>query len=593
MKSKKQWVLLVISVLMLAFFCSEERKTAADIVLMNGQIYTLEEDREWASAIIINGNKITAVLNENEEAEKYIGTATKVIDLKGKFAMPGFIEAHIHFNSFSAQQHDIQLMDVSENEGLIRELKRVVKNVGKNEWITGGQWGGSSQWITGKGEIKEGNKNKRWEPGRKTIDEITKDNPCLLSSYDGEFYLTNTLALKSAGLENTALAGMKVDENGKPTGLLYKNSPAIGKIRAKVKPKSEERKLKEYRAGLKLLREMGIVEIHDMIRSFKELDRYLKLKGNGELTCRVWVRPWLDLSEEIFKRGYKMGFHPETGKRDYYLRIGGFKSANDGFLSNRGAMLFEPYSDRPDYRGHYQEYNSDSDTYGSLVGNPQVYYDYCKAAVEHDFSVDSHAIGDRGISEVLDVHERIHKDLKADMSMFRIIHAEIVRPSDFDRIKALNEIVETNPSQLADDMRWLVDRVGPEREKLAFPFRTFLDKGIIMNFGSDAPGNLGAIFFNHPKYMLNAAVNRTNNEGQPKGGWQPQHKITMPEALRAYTLYGAYACNREDKVRGSLKVGKLADITVIDRNIVKNDPEDVLNMEIVMTIVDGKIVFEK
>jgi len=179
------------------------------------------------------------------------------------------------------------------------------------------------------------------------------------------------------------------------------------------------------------------------------------------------------------------------------------------------------------------------------------------------------------------------------MSMFRIIHAEIVRPVDFDRIKALNEIVETNPSQLADDMRWLIDRVGPEREKLAFPFRTFIDKGIIMNFGSDAPGNLGAIFFNHPKYMLNAAVNRTNNEGEPKGGWLPQHKTTMPEALRAYTLHGAYACNREDKVRGSLKAGKLADITVIDRNIVKNNPEDVLNMEILITIVDGKIVFEK
>jgi predicted amidohydrolase YtcJ len=160
-------------------------------------------------------------------------------------------------------------------------------------------------------------------------------------------------------------------------------------------------------------------------------------------------------------------------------------------------------------------------------------------------------------------------------------------------MKTLNLIAETNPSQLPDDKRWLINRLGPEREKLAFPFRKFIDKGIIMNFGSDVPGNAGAIFFNHPKYVLNAAVNRTDNEGNPKGGWHPQHKITMEEAIKAFTLYGAYACMREDKIRGSIKVGKLADITVIDRNIIKNKPEDVLNMNILMTIVDGKIVFEK
>lgn len=592
-KCKKQLVVLLIFVIALFYGCGKEKKPAADILLKNGQIYTLEQDQEWASAVVITGNKITAVLDKSEDANIYIGASTRVIDLKGKFAMPGFIDAHIHFNGFSAQQHDIQLMNVRNDEGLISELKRVVKNVGKNEWITGGQWGGTNQWLASKGELQTKKNNKRWEPERKTIDEITKNNPCLLSSYDGELFLANTAALKAAGLENIALKGMKTDNNRKLTGLLYKGSPAIEKIRAVVKPKSEERKLNEYRTGLKLIREMGIVEIHDMVRSFKEVKRYLKLQENGELTCRVWIRPWLDLSEEMFRNEHKMGFHPATRKRDYYLRFGGFKSANDGFLGSRGAMLFEPYTDRPDYKGHYQEYNSDSDTYGSLVGNPQVFYDYCKAAVQHGFCVDSHAIGDRGISEVVDVLERIHKDLKADMSMFRIIHAEIVRPKDFDRIKALNIIVETNPSQIADDMRWLINRLGPDREKLAFPFRTFIDKGIIMNFGSDAPGNAGAIFFCHPKYMLNAAVNRTDNDGEPKGGWLPRHKITMPEALKAYTLYGAYACNREDKIRGSLKPGKLADITVIDRNIVKNNPKDVINMEILMTIVDGEIVYKK
>ena len=583
--------IFIFSLLLVLFTgCS---KPAADLVLKNGQVYTLEDSLPWASAVIITGNKIVAVMENDSEATKYIGPSTQVIDLQNQFVMPGFIDAHVHFAGYAAQQHDIQLMNVDNDEGLVKEIQRVVKNLGPNEWITGGDWSGAIQWMQGRGELDGPRSEKRWEPHRKTIDPFTQENPCLLNSYERDLFLANTAALRAAGLENGRLEGMKLDPDGQPTGLFYKGSPAIEKLRSFVKPKSEDRILNEYRTGLRLMAEMGIVEIHDMFHSYKEVDRYLKLQENGELTCRVWLRPWLDLKGEMFEKGFTMGMHPKTKERDHFLRFGGFKSANDGFLGDRGAMLFEPYSDRPDYKGHYQEYNSDSDKPGSLVGNPEVYYKHCRDAVEHGYCVDSHAIGDRGVSEVIDVLERIHTDMNADMSMFRIIHAEIVQPREFDRIKALNLIVETNPSQVADDMRWLIDRLGPEREKLAFPFRTFLDKGIVMNFGSDIPGNAGAIFFNHPKFVLNAAVNRTNNEGEPKGGWLPHLKITIEEAIECFTLNGAYACMREDDLRGSLKVGKLADIVVIDRNIVKNDPNDVLNMQIVMTIVDGRIVYKR
>jgi len=583
--------ILIFSVLLVLFTaCS---KPAADLVLKNGQVYTLEKNMPWASAVVIKGNKIVAVLENDSETSKYIGYSTQVIDLEGQFVMPGFIDAHVHFAGYAAQQYDIQLMNVDNDEGLVKEIQRVVKNVGPNEWIKGGDWSGAIHWMQGRGELDGPKAAKRWEPHRKTIDSFTQDNPCLLNSYERDLFLANTAALHTAGLENGRLEGMKLDPDGQPTGLLYKGSPAIEKIRSFIKPKSEDRILNEYRAGLKLMAEMGIVEYHDMFRSFREVERYLKLQEYGELTCRVWLRPWLDLKEEMFEKGFKMGLHPKTKERDFFLRFGGFKSANDGFLGDRGAMLFEPYTDRLDYKGHYQEFNSDSDTFGSLVGNPEVFYKHCKDALEHGYSVDSHAIGDRGVSEVIDVLERIRTDMNADMSMFRILHAEIVQPREFDRIKAMNLIVETNPSQVADDMRWLIDRLGPEREKLAFPFRTFLDKGIVMNFGSDIPGNAGAIFFNHPKYVLNAAVNRTNNEGEPKGGWLPDLKITMEEAIGCFTLNGAYACMREDDLRGSLKAGKLADIVVIDRNIVKNDPNDVLNMQVMMTIVDGRIVFNR
>jgi len=572
--------------------CRSQKKTEADLILFNGEVFTLEDSMPWARGIAIKGNKIIALLSSENRVERYMGPGTRSIDLKGKCVVPGFVDAHIHFKGFASQQQDIQLMHVGDDEELVKELKKMVPLLPKDEWIVGGQWEGNRQWTEGKGELEGIQNDNRWQPDRYLIDPLTPENPCFLSSYDEELYLANTLALKAAELLEHPVKGMKIDPQGKPTGLIFKASPAVEKIKAIVKPKSEERILNEYRTGLKKLREMGIVEIHDMIRSFKELERYLKLQGQGELTCRVWVRPWLDLQDETIKRGYRMGHHPVTGKRDHYLRLGGFKSANDGFLGSRGAMLFSPYNDRPDYKGHYQEYNSDSDTYGSLEGNPEVYYNYCKKAVENGFCVDSHAIGDRGISEVLDVLERIAQNLKTDMSMFRIIHAEIVQSREFGRMKALKVIAETNPSQIPDDMRWLIHRLGPEREKLAFPFRTFIDKGIPMNFGSDAPGNAGAIFLVHPKSMLNAAVNRTNMEGNPPGGWLPHHKITMAEAIRAYTHYGAYACMREDNIRGSLKPGKMADMVVIDRNIVRNDPRDVVNMKVLMTIVNGRIVFQ-
>jgi len=566
-------------------------RQAADLVLMNGDVYTVEEAQPWARAIIITGNVITAVLDDESAAGDYIGPGTRVVDLEGRLALPGFIDTHVHFAGFAAQQHDIMLMNVDSDEGLLEEIRRVVPLVGPGEWITGGDWSGAIQWLAGTGELSDERPRERWEPDRYVIDDLTGNNPCFLNSYDRELYLANTAALEAAKLEEAHLSGMQVF-NGIPTGLIHRGSPAIGRIRSVIKPKSEERILNEYRTGLEVLAEMGIVDIHDMFRSFDQVERFANLQESGELTCRVWNRPWLDLSDEVFRRGLKVGTHPRTGKPDNFLRYGNFKSANDGFLGSRGAMLFEPYLDRPDYMGHYQEYNSDADQPGSLVGNPEVFYQYCKAAVEHGFAVDSHAIGDRGVSEVIDVLERIQQDLDADMSMFRIIHAEILQPREFERMKALNLIAETNPSQIADDMRWLENRLGPEREQLAFPFRTFIDKGIIMNFGSDVPGNAGAIFFNHPKYVLNAAVHRTNNEGEPAGGWLPHHKITVEEAIKAFTLYGAYACFGEDAVRGSIKPGKLADITVIDRNIV-NNPDDLLNMEIKMTIVDGHVVFER
>jgi predicted amidohydrolase YtcJ len=575
-------ILFVALLPLLVLSCSAP---SADIVLKNGEIYTMEDARPWAKSIVIAGNRIMVVLDDND-IDRFVGPETRVIDLGGRLVVPGFIDAHTHFHGFGAQQNDINLMDVTDNDGLIRELRRVVGLLDAGEWITGGQWEAHKIWRTDWREREDLNKN-RWEPDRWTIDDVTAENPCLLSSYDRALYLANTAALKAAGLEEGKLEGMKLDGQGKPTGLLYAGSPAIERIRAGVKPKSEARILDELRAGLRVLAQRGITEIHD-ISSEENMKHYARLHEKGELTARIWGRPHIQKSRDFKERGIRMNTHPVTGEPDPILRWGGYKGYYDGLMGSHGALLFEPYSDRPDTHGTYRRDTSDDPNL--LEKNPDKFLGFARIAAEEGFAIDTHAIGSRGISELLDDYQQL-ADETGRLQRYRVIHAEVVMPKDFARFADLELIAEVNPSQMEDDMRWVKDRLGPEREKLVYPFKTFLDNGVILTFGSDIPGAAGATFSNHPKLAIHAAVRRTNPDGDPPGGWIPEQKISVHQALEAFTINGAYAVF-DEKSRGSIIEGKLADLAVCSVNIVKN-PKDILNMEIEMTIMDGRIVFEK
>jgi predicted amidohydrolase YtcJ len=570
------------------FSCGiKEADKSADIILKNGVVYTMEESQPWAKAIVITGNTITAVLENDSDADSYIGSSTRVIDLQGKFVVPGFIDAHTHLGGFGAQQNDINLMPVTDNGGLRKELSRIVGILGDGEWITGGRWEGHKIWEADWRE-REDLKKERWEPDRWTIDDISEKNPCFLSSYDRELYLANTAALKAADLEDAKLDGMKLDPEGKPTGLIYAGSPAVQKIHEVTKPKSEERILDELRAGLRVIAERGITEVHD-ISSEKQMERYAILHKNGELTARIWGRLHIQGCQSIKDRNIEMNTHPVTGEQDDYLRIGGYKGYYDGLMGSHNALLSEPYSDRP---GRYGRYRTDTSDDPELVEkSPDKFFNFLKIAFDDGYSVDTHAIGDRGITELIDDYERLSKETGRTLNRFRVIHAMTVQPADFDRFAAMDLIAEVNPSQLEDDMRWVIDRLGPEREKLVYPFRAFIDKGIIMTVGSDIPGAAGAAFSNHPALAINAMVHRTKSDGIPAGGWIPEQKISVHEALEAFTINGAYSVFDED-IRGSIKAGKLADIAVCSVNIIEN-PNDILKMEIEMTIVDGKIVFER
>jgi hypothetical protein len=565
-----------------------DAKKSADIILTNAEIYTMEEKNPWASAVVITGNMITAVLDDAKEIKAYIGPNTRVIDLEGKFVVPGFIDGHVHFNNAGALINDVNLMTVFNNDGLIKELQRVVNILDDGEWITGGLWGAYEEWALGAAEAGE-KKKARWEPDRWTIDDITSNNPCLLCSYDFKLFLANTGALKAAGLESESLPGIKIDDKGRPTGLINRDSPALEKIRSVVKEKSQKRLLEENRAALKKLRESGIVEVHD-IAVPEQTARFIELQENGELTCRVWLRPDLSRGAEMKEKGFKMGLHPKTKNPDQWLRYGALKGYIDGIMGTHGALFFQPYDDQPDNYGHYRRHTSDDPEF--KVPNMEKMYNLIKIGYEAGFVSNVHAIGTKGVALMLDTYERLMNELGKDLEGFRVIHAQVIRPEDFPRFKKLNVIAEVNPYHLSDDMRWMEERIGHERCKGAYAFKSLLDNGALLSFGSDWPGTSVAEYHVHPKYLIHAAVNRTTIKGTPEGGWFPEQKISVYEALKAYTINNAYAAF-EDDVRGSIKAGKLADITVCDLNLMKIDPADILKMNVYMTIVDGKIVFEQ
>jgi predicted amidohydrolase YtcJ len=580
--------LLIILLPGLFNMCSRTEITPADIVMLNGEIFTANPDNPSAKALIINGNKITEVLSDNAKTKKYIGEGTKIIDLEGKFVTPGIIDGHVHFNNAGALINDANLMTVADEEGLRREIGRVVELLDEGEWITQGLWGAYEQWALGDAGDKGSEKKEPWGPNRAMIDDLTPNNPCFLCRFDHKVWLANTEALKAAGIEEAEIEGMEIGPDGKPTGIIYRPSPAFDRLAKARKPKSHKRLLDENRAALRELREAGIVEIHD-IATPDQTERFIELQENGELTCRVWLRPDLTRGAEMREKGLTMGLHPKTKQKDMWLRFGALKGYIDGIMGTHGALFFEPYDDQPDNYGHWRRHTSDDADY--KIGNMEKMYNLIKVGLDAGFIPNVHAIGTRGVAEMLDLYERLKKE-GVDLNGFRIIHAQVIRPQDFPRFKTLNVIAEVNPYHISDDMRWMEERIGHERCKGAYAFKSLLDNGAILSFGSDWPGTSAALYQMHPKYLIYAAVARKTVMGTPEEGWFPEQCISVEEALKAYTINNAYACF-EDDIRGSLEEGKLADVTVFDRNLLTIPEDEILQAEILYTIVDGKIVFEK
>lgn len=565
-----------------------KRPDPGTLVLLNGDIYTGESGLSDARAMVITGRTITAVCKTDDWAKRYVGKETRVIDLEGKFVLPGLIDAHLDFAAVASRIYDARLQSVHDENALRSEVRRIAALLKEGEWITGGGWGDAEPASPIGGDVPR-NTPLAWRPERAMIDDLTPRHPCFLSRSDEKVWLANEAALKAAGLDRRRLTGLEMGPDGRPSGIVSMPSPAFDALLKARAPKSRERLLAENRAVLKLLRERGIVEIHD-VSAPDQVERFVALEAAGELTCRIWLRPDLSMGAELKAAGLTMGLHPKTKQKSYWLRYGALMGNVDGGLETHDALLFEPYSDRPGDTGRWQPHAA-SDP-GLKTGDMEKLFGLIQTGLEAGFVPNIRACGDRAVAETLSLFERIREERQQPLKGFRMLGAQLVRPEDFKRFRKLGVIAEIDPAPLVDDRQQIEERIGPDRARAAYAIRSLLDNGARLTFGSAGGPMKYASTPVRPQAVIFTAVTRQAPLGKPADAQAPEERISVKDAIRACTINAAIAAF-EDDLRGSLAANKLADMTVFDRNLLKIKPEEILKAEVTHTIIDGRIVFEK
>lgn len=574
----------------------------ADLVLVGGTVYTVDATTPWAESIAIVGERIVAV-GSDAEVRALIGPATRVIELDGAFAYPGFNDGHVHVAGTGALLVGVNLLDVHEPALFTERVAGAAARMPAGSWITGGSWGAYEQWAMGStGESETGaSAAGPFTPNRDLIDAVTQEHPVLVSRFDRSMFLANSLALRLAGIDESTAApdGGEIvkDEDGRVTGIL--KGAAVRLVTDVITPKSFELQMREFAAVLKEAREGGITTIQD-ITSADMLRVYQATRARGELTARMMIRPTLDNVERIAGLGITTGFGDE------WIKFTGYKAWVDGIMGSSGAMFFRDYDHDPGNRGYLRDIMLPEGSEGAAMSmGPGDHYDafppgnlekLLQAAVPTGLPPHVHAIGTLGVRVLLDIYERVltENDLLGTDHRWRMIHAQVVMPDDFARFGQLGLVAEVNPYHISDDMRWMEERIGKERSQGAYAFRKLKDAGATLVFGSDSPGTNAARYYLSPIYGLYAAVTRQTLAGEPAEGWFPDQRLSIEEAIEAYTSNPAWACFEED-LKGTLTPGKLADIAVYDTDLVaagRDDPAALLDARVLYTLVGGEVVYQ-
>ncbi len=531
---------------------SNQRPITSAIV--NGSVWTGESAQPWAQAVAIMGDRIARV-GSTPEIEKLVTRDTRVIDAHGGMVVPGFIDSHVHFLSGGMNLASVQLRDARSPAEFIARIKAFAASVPAGTWITGGDWD-HQNWG---GEL----------PQRSWIDSVTPNNPVWINRLDGHMALANTAALRAAMVPMSGgdIGGGAImrDASGQPNGIFKDNAQElVDRAVPEPTPPMLDRALD---AAMTYVAERGVTAVGHM-GTWADLAVFERAHRAGTLRTRIYaavpLSTWARLRDSVGTRG----------RGDSWLHIGALKGFVDGSLGSHTAAMMQAFTDAP----------GDS---GLLVNTPEDLYAWTSAADKAGLHVIVHAIGDRAINLQLNIFERVERENGPRDRRFRIEHAQHIAPADISRFGLLGVIPSMQPYHAIDDGRWAEKVIGPERAKTTYAFRSLRDAGARLAFGSDwfvAPAT--------PLEGIYAAVTRRTLDDKHPGGWIPEQKITVEDALRAYTTGGAYASFQENGI-GSLKVGKLADIVIIDRDLTKIPPETIRDARIDYTIVGGRIVYDR
>ncbi|MEE9169895.1 MAG: amidohydrolase [bacterium] len=556
---RRAYTMMFCSALSLGFFNRTERVPIhADLVLIDGIIRTVDESQPNAEAVAVWQDLFLAV-GTTAEIRQLIGDQTRVIDLDGKLVLPGFNDNHTHFVEGGFWLTGVKLKDAADQEEFGRRLAAKSKELPAGAWITGGTWD-HDNWPGG--EL----------PTAELIDRYVPDRPVFVSRYDGHMSVANSLALRLAAVTSRTAdpsGGVIVRKSGsrEPAGVLKDTAQDLV---YRVIPQPSDVEIRQaIEAALAEARRVGVTSLQDMSLNSTSLKIYQDLLREGKLTARIDGRWPLNRWQELADLGLMHNFHDQ-----YWIKIGGLKGFVDGSLGSSTALFFDPYVQDPNTRGVY-------------VISPEELTQSILAADRAGLHVAVHAIGDSANSVLLGIYSEVIEKNGPKDRRFRIEHAQHIQPREFERFAELGVIACVQPYHAIDDGRWAIKRIGHERCKTTYAFRTFLDSSVKMCFGSDwtvAPLN--------PILGIDAAVTRRTTDGANPEGWFPEQKITVEEAIEAYTLSSAYAAFDEE-IKGTITPGKLADMVVLSQDILTIPVNDIVKSEVVYTVVGGKVVYQK
>ncbi len=501
--------------------CAAPAPEPADLILHNGVVWTVDEENPRAQAVAVRDGRFTAV-GSNQAVLKHRGPETEVVDLEGRFALPGFNDNHVHFAS-AARFLEFNIMTASTQEEFVRRVEEVVEDLEPGEWIVGGFWGAYDQWAEGSAG---GERRKPFRPDMAAIEELTREHPMFIRKFDNSEFAANKTGLRAAGIDRARPSAegimFELDPSGAATGLMQgRGVREVFSDELVPFALSRQRRVRQSLRALEEIRKHGVTSVSDMSDD-EQLDIYRQLKESGDLTARIHFRPHLETWESLAERDIRVG------SGDDWIQLGAVKGHIDGIMGTSSARFFEPYDHQPENRGRWRRLMVDET--GRFVEGK--FLGYMKGADAAGIQLTVHAIGDEANHLLLNYLEELEKVNGKRDRRFRLVHAQVIAEPDFPRLGELGVVAEVQPYHLSDDMRWMEERIGSERCRGAYAFRRIQESGAVLSFGTDWPGTSASDYPINPMLGLYAAVTRQTITGEPVEGWFPEEKIAIEDAVR-------------------------------------------------------------